>query len=100
MIKYKTFKNFIKENKKLEEIFFKEQYTFFFEYNKTLYATTEENRLIFAKIKNKDKDLDWKNAKFIAYNIKEKVKGQEVIKYFSKKEIEKIKIVQPNKIKM
>jgi len=94
MLKDKTFKNFIKENKKIEEIIYKESYTFFFKYEKNIYATAEDGRLIFAKIKNKDKDIYWKNASFIAYDLEQKIKGEDKIKYFSYKEAEKIKVIQ------
>lgn len=98
MLKQKTFKKFIKENKKIEEIIYKEQYTLFFEYKKNLFASVEDDRLIFAKIKNKDKDIDWKQAKFLAYDLEAKLKGEERAKYFSIKEIKKIKILQSDEI--
>lgn len=98
MLKDKTFKNFIRKNKKIEEIVFKEKYTFFFKYEKKIFATGEDGRLIFAKVKNKDKDIDYKNAKFIADDFKQKIKGEESSKYFSYEEIKKIKVVQLEKI--
>lgn len=98
MLKNKTFKNFIKNNKKIEELIYKQQYTIFFEYKKIIYAGTEDSRLIFAKIKAKDKDIDWKLAKFLADDLIVKIKGEDRTKYFSYKEIKKIKILSIERV--
>lgn len=98
MLKEKTFKNFIKKNKKIEELFYKEQYTMFFEYEKELFAAKEDDRLIFAKIKNKDKDIDWRLSKFIGDYIISKLKNEEKSRYFTYKDIKKIKILQIEEI--
>lgn len=70
------------------------EYTFFFEYEKEIYAATEDNRLVFAKIKCKDDDLppDWKTElKFVGVKLLSSLNGEENSRYFGFKELNKIK---------
>lgn len=77
------------------------QYTFFFEYENEIYAATEDNRLVFAKIKCKDDDLppDWKTeVKFLAIKLIPSLSGTESSKYFGFKELKKIKNLDKDEI--
>lgn len=95
MIKTKTFKKFLKENKRIEELLFNKQIIFFFKYKNILFGAKEEDRIIFAKIKSKEKKspLDYYNNFFKGYNLKKLLNNKNKIKKFNKKMINKIKVI-------
>lgn len=65
---------------------------FFFKKDKNLYGATENNRLIFARMKNPDKeDKEWaKEASFTALDLENKELSKNI---FTKKDLEKIEII-------
>lgn len=95
MIKIKTFKKFLKENKKIEELLFNKQIIFYFKYKNILFGSKEEDRIIFAKIKSKEKrsPLDYSNNIFEGYDLKMLLNNETKIKKFNKKMINKIKVI-------
>lgn len=88
---------FIKEQERNTQVgsyLDEKKYTFFFEYENEIYATEEDGRLIFAKMKNKDEDLpsDWKSdLKFMASKLFSSLKGEESNRFFGFKDLKKIK---------
>jgi hypothetical protein len=92
MINNKTFKNFIKENKKIEEYLYKNEYTFFFKYKKVIYAAKEEDRITFAEMKTNKEKLKYYD--FPAYELKNITNENKKKKYFNKKNIKNIKVIQ------
>jgi hypothetical protein len=97
---FKKFKTFIKENKKIDEFFYKKQIIFFFKYENELFGSKEEDRIVFAKMKNKKKNfLEYEKENFSAFFLKKLLKGVEEKKFFSKKELKKIKVLQIEDIK-
>jgi hypothetical protein len=92
--KIKTFKEFISKNKKKEEFLYKKGIMFFFKYKNKVYGAKEEDRIIFSKIKLKDKDIDLQNTFFEAYDLKKYLIKKFDIKKFNYKDIKKIKIIQ------
>jgi hypothetical protein len=65
---------------------------FFFKKDKRLYGATENNRLIFARMKNPDKEeKEWaKEATFTAVDLENKELSKNI---FSNKDLEKIQII-------
>jgi hypothetical protein len=91
MLKSKTFKKFIKENKKLEEYLYKNEFTFFFKYKKVIYAAKEDDRITFAKMKSNKNKIEYED--FTAYELKNILEDNKS-KQFSEKTINKIKVIQ------
>jgi hypothetical protein len=91
MINNKTFKEFIKENKKIEEYLYKNEFTFFFKYKKIIYTAREEDRIIFAEMKSSKNKLNYYD--FVAYELKNIIKNKKK-KNFNKNNIKKIKVIQ------
>ncbi len=76
-------------------------FVFFFKKGKDIFAATEESRIMFASMKNPDKDMPngWENdANFLAYNLSKMVDNgrghKEVISY---KDLEDIKVLDLDK---
>jgi len=68
----------------------------FFKKGKDIFGASEESRLIFAKMKTPDEDVndDWlKEAIFMALNLKKALLGKEVESTFSTKDLKSIKII-------
>jgi hypothetical protein len=81
---------------KVEALLDGQQFILFFKKGDTLYGSTEESRLIFAKLKNPDEDAcpEWrKEANFLAIDLAEALKGNRVQHVFNAKDIKKIKIL-------
>jgi len=118
--RFYSFRNFmdicLKENK-IDELIKSQDLIFFFKKGKNIYGGTEENRVMFARMKNKsDKDaplsLDEKPT-FSAINIKRLIDSTpglthvnakdgstwKLEKTFSEEDIKKIKIIDLEKIK-
>jgi hypothetical protein len=77
------------------------KYTLFFEYKKDLYASDEDSRVVFAKIKNSDEDLprNWKeDIKFVAVKLMPSLKGQNSTHLFSHKDLKDIIFVDRDEI--
>ena len=77
------------------------KYTLFFEFKKDLYASDEDSRLVFAKIKNEDEDLpkNWKeDTKFVAVKLFPALKGQDSSHLFSHKDLLDIRVVDRDEI--
>ena len=69
---------------------------FFFKKDKEIFGANEESRLIFAKLKEKkEKDnKNWQNeASFLATNLSKAVNGEKSKSVFSKKDLNKISII-------
>lgn len=64
----------------------------FFTKDGKIFGSQEESRLIFAKMKGKDKDLPL-NASFAGYDLEKAMLGQEVMRLFSNKDLKSIKIL-------
>lgn len=69
---------------------------FFFKKDKVIYGGSENSRLIFARMKNPEKEeIKWsKDATFSAYNLEEEKPSETV---FNKKDLDKIKILDQEK---
>lgn len=69
---------------------------FFFKKDNVIYGGSENSRLVFARMKNPEKEeAEWaKDATFSAYNL-ESEKPSETV--FGKKDLEKIKIIDQEK---
>jgi len=68
----------------------------FFKKDGQIYGAPEESRLIFAKMKTPDEDVndDWiKEANFMALNLKKALLGKEIESMFSTKDLKSIKII-------
>ena len=77
------------------------KYTLFFEYKKDLYASDEDSRVVFAKIKNSDEDLprNWKeDIKFVAVKLMPSLKGQNSTHLFSHKDLKDIIFVDRDEV--
>ena len=73
-----------------------QEFVMFFEKDKSVYGADEDARLVFARIKNPDKETtkDWvKEANFMAINLTKALTGDKVHNMFSKADIKKIKIL-------
>lgn len=81
---------------KISSIIDNNELILFFKKNNKIYGAPEESRLIFAKIKNKDKDIP-PSASFAAYDLEQAAKGKETMQIFSKKDLEGIKVIQREK---
>lgn len=76
-------------------------YVFFFKFGKELFGTGEDNRIIFARMKNPDKDMpkNWEeDASFSADNLNKNIKGQPGTQVFHKTDVDKVKIVDRDKV--
>jgi hypothetical protein len=92
---FKKFKSFIKENKKIEEMLYEKQITFFFKYKSQMFGCKEEDRIAFAKMKSlESKPLEYKKETFYGYNLKKLLENIEEKKIFSKKDFKEIKVIQ------
>ena len=68
----------------------------FFEKDKTLYGAPESSRVIFARMKNPDKDTpkEWlKDANFLAFDLKKAMQGKKVEVIISNQDLKSIKIL-------
>jgi hypothetical protein len=77
------------------------KYTFFFEYEKDLYAAEEDSRLVFAKMKHEDEDLpaDWRTElKFSATKVIPELIGEEPARYFGFKNLKNIKNIDREEV--
>lgn len=85
-----------KEKIKINDYIDEKEMCFFFLYNNEIYGTDEENRLIFAKIKNPDDDdknfID--EYRFKATNLSKLKKTGEITEnLFSVDDVKKIKVI-------
>jgi hypothetical protein len=102
--KTNSFNSFVEENDKKNRLSNKlDKYTLFFIFENKVYGSTEDNRLIFAKMKNKDEDLPWnwnKELGFQAEEIESLLLNDNEIKkrIFYSKNIPSIKIVDINHV--
>lgn len=71
---------------------------FFFKINDKIFGAPEESRLVFAKIKNKDKDIS-PTANFMGFNLEKAMLGQEIMNLFSKKDIPNMKVLSKEQTK-
>jgi hypothetical protein len=68
----------------------------FFEKDKKLYGAPETSRVIFARMKNPDKDTPkgWlEEANFAAFDLKEAMRGKKIEVLISNKDLKSIKIL-------
>lgn len=95
------FSFFLENQEKVSSYLDENKYTLFFEYKKDLYASDEDSRLIFAKIKNEDEDLprNWKeDTKFIAVKLFSALKGQNSTHLFSHANLQEIHLIDRDEI--
>lgn len=97
--KINSFSLFIKESdKKKYDLSKLDKYTLFFIFENKVYGSTEENRLIFAKLKNKDEDLPINWKKDLGFQAEEINLSQESgSRLFYFKDINLIKIIDVEK---
>lgn len=75
-------------------------FVFFFKRKNEIFGAPEESRLIFAKMKNPDKEAseDWaKEATFAAINFDRALKGEKVKSVFGEKDLSEIKVIEKDK---
>ena len=80
----------------IEKVTEDENICFYFEKDNAIYGSTEEGRLIFAKMKHPDKEdgKAWlKDASFTAMDLTKAVKGEKTQKLFYVKDVKTIKVV-------
>ena len=68
----------------------------FFEKDKKIYGSPESSRVIFARMKNPDKDTpkEWlKDSNFVAFDLKKAMQGKKVEVLISYKDLNSIKIL-------
>jgi len=73
----------------------------FFKKGKEIYGAPEQSRVIFAKMKTPDEDVndDWmKEANFMALNLGKALTGEEVENMFSAKDLKSIKVMDRDKV--
>jgi hypothetical protein len=70
--------------------------SFFFKKNNDVFGAPEESRLVFARMKNPEKDeKQWvKDASFAAVDLKRAAEGDSTQILFSNKDLDKIKIIE------
>lgn len=90
------------EKDKIEAMLGANQLIFFFKKNGTMYGAPESSRLIFARMKNPDKDtpktyLD--DASFMAINLTKAAQGSEEKIVFDKADLKDIKIIDQDEVK-
>lgn len=76
-------------------------FVFFFKKGEDLFGAGEESRVVFAKMKHPDEELPsgWKDeANFTAHNLKKSISGEPAQNVFSCKDLNKIKILDKDKI--
>lgn len=75
-------------------------FVLFFVKNKDVYGATEDSRVVFAKLKNPEKDLPsgWTDqANFSAYNLSSIIKGENGNCLFSKDDLKEIQVIDREK---
>lgn len=86
---------------KIKSITNNPNFIFFFKKDKNVYATTEDNRIVFAMMKKPDADApkNWENeATFMAYDLSKMVKNESGIKsVFDYKDIKSIEVIDQDK---
>lgn len=89
------------ENNTIEAVLNKYQLVLFFEVRHEVYGTDEDNRVIFAKMKNPDEDLpkNWDDeASFTAHNLKKLLRGESSYHLFNKEVIKQLKVIDKEKV--
>lgn len=86
---------------KIKSITSNPNFIFFFIKDKAVYAATEDNRIVFAMMKNPDADCpkNWRNeATFIGYNLSKMVKDEQGVKsVFNYQDSKSIKVIDQEK---
>lgn len=101
MIKWKTY---LENNnkKRLKEIINSENYVMYFKFNDEFFAADENSRVVFAKLKNPDEDVNkaWETeASFMGSNLSSYEKtGHLAKRIFFFKDLKKIKIINKEKV--
>ena len=86
------FKSFLKTEEKLQDVL--NNAVMFFIKDDGVFACPEEERLVFAKIKEPDEDVtDINDLKFMATNLLRLLNGEEIDNMFGVKDLPKIKII-------
>jgi hypothetical protein len=78
-----------------------ENFILFFQKNGEIYGAPEESRVVFAKMKNPDKDTPdgWiDDANFIAINLMRAMLGDKITQIFSNKDLKTIKVLDKDSI--
>jgi hypothetical protein len=73
----------------------------FFKQDGKLYGAPESSRLVFARMKNPDEDVDegWlSEADFVAFDLEKALEGEKVQSVFSYKDLKSIKIIDQEKM--
>lgn len=73
-----------------------QDFVMFFKKDKYVYGASEDGRLVFAKMKHPDEEVnkDWlKEATFMAVNLTKALDGDKVHSIFTKADLKKIKVI-------
>lgn len=90
---------FQENNNKIKEILEKTDLILFFSCEDEIYATNENGRLIFAKLKDPKEDKTWKtDASFKAINLTRASKAEKIEKLFNTNNLKDIKIIDQDKV--
>ena len=67
----------------------------FFKFHDEIFGCGEDGRIVFARIKNPDKDdKEWgKEASFSALNLNKAINGENISSIFGKKDLKQMKII-------
>ncbi len=97
---YPSFKKYYLDEEnldsKINSLLDGEEFTLFFKKDNEIFASKEEGRVVFAKLKSSDTDVpkNWfDEANFSACNLSKLVKDEESNHLFGKKDFKKIKVL-------
>lgn len=98
-MRWKNFKIFIEnkqqKEKQIRNLVDGQGMLLFFKFHDEIFGCGEDGRIVFARIKNPDKnDKEWgKEASFSALNLSKTVEGENSSSIFGKKDLNKMKII-------
>lgn len=100
-MRYASFKKFVEEKKREPETLVNSgEFLLFFKYHKDIFGADENSRVVFARMKNPDKEdiSNWeKEASFTAKNLSKFVKGEDLSLVLRYENLKDLKVITPEK---
>lgn len=97
-----SFKQFLEskkaKKKTIEDFINKNGLILFFKHDNEIFAAPEDGRLVFARIKTPSEDEPSDELSFSACNLLKTIAGDHSERLFSHKDLNKIKIIDPERI--